>query len=172
MHMPMSTPNGLGRRAGSCMRSLLSATVAVILMSASGSVLAETGRKGARLSDRSRATLRSMPVSFYQLRPSDVMASNLVGSPVFNLKGQRIGEVKDLVLARDKSVRAVVVDIGEFLKEGKRPHLVGIRPSSLVIARSRREGKGKVELVINAVQGSFRNAPIAGPAGLSGSAQQ
>lgn len=51
-------------------------------------------------------------------------ASKLLKQKVYNDKGERIGEIEDLVLASDGTLSAAVVEVGGFLGMGK--HRVAI----------------------------------------------
>ncbi|MGD9744041.1 MAG: PRC-barrel domain-containing protein [Hyphomicrobium sp.] len=54
----------------------------------------------------------------------DFRASQLVGVTVVNSAGETIGEINELLLAREGNVDGVVVDVGGFLGMGERPVLI------------------------------------------------
>ncbi|MDB4973154.1 MAG: PRC-barrel domain protein [Myxococcaceae bacterium] len=54
-------------------------------------------------------------------------ASKLIGAPLFNDEGQRLGKVADVVLKADGTVAGVVVDVGTFLGLGKRQIAIPLR---------------------------------------------
>ncbi len=54
----------------------------------------------------------------------DFRASQLVGVTVVNNAGETIGEINELLLAREGNVDGVVVDVGGFLGMGERPVLI------------------------------------------------
>ena len=48
----------------------------------------------------------------------DLRASQLIGSPVYDVQNRNIGSVKDLVLDHNGQIHAVVLDVGAFLGVG------------------------------------------------------
>ncbi|HVP68036.1 MAG TPA: PRC-barrel domain-containing protein [Anaeromyxobacteraceae bacterium] len=54
-------------------------------------------------------------------------ASKLIGAPVYNDKGQKIGKVKDLIIKTDGTLSFAILDVGGFLGVGA--HHVAIRVS-------------------------------------------
>jgi sporulation protein YlmC with PRC-barrel domain len=54
----------------------------------------------------------------------DFRASQIVGLTVVNSAGETIGEINELLLAREGNVDGVVVDVGGFLGMGERPVLI------------------------------------------------
>jgi hypothetical protein len=47
--------------------------------------------------------------------PSDVLASNIVGTTVYSMKDEKIGDIQYLVLGKDGRVEAAVIGVGGFL---------------------------------------------------------
>jgi sporulation protein YlmC with PRC-barrel domain len=62
------------------------------------------------------AVTRAEPGRFIQ--PSQIRASKMIGSTVYDVQNRNIGSVKDLVLDREGKVAEVVVDVGSFLGIG------------------------------------------------------
>jgi hypothetical protein len=60
-------------------------------------------------------------------------ATDLLGKSLFDSSDQRVGEIEDLLIGSDGTVRAAVVDIGGFLGVGERP--VAIRWPQLEISQ-------------------------------------
>ncbi len=52
------------------------------------------------------------------IQPSQMRASKMIGSTVYDVQNRDIGSVKDVIFDRDGRVAAVVVDVGAFLGIG------------------------------------------------------
>ena len=61
------------------------------------------------------------------IQPDQIRASKMIGSRVYDLHNRNIGKVQDLIVNRQGSIDAVVVDVGTFLGMGGKS--VGIKPS-------------------------------------------
>ena len=97
------------------------------------------------------ATLR---ITFYTVQPADMLASNLIGLDVHNLKNEEIGEIEDLVVDNGKTIRGIVIGVGGFLGMGERRTV--IEPASIVITR---EAGGSLKAVVNTTREDLKNAP-------------
>lgn len=53
-------------------------------------------------------------------------ASDLIGMPVLNRAGERVGEIEDIVIGKDDQIRQVVVEVGGFLGIGDKSVAVPI----------------------------------------------
>lgn len=97
----------------------------------------------------------SMTVTFYTVRPADMLAENLIDADVYNLQNEEVGEIEDLIIDEGKTIRAVVIGIGGFLGIGERR--VAVDPGSLVINRG---ANGEIaRVVINTTRENLKNAP-------------
>lgn len=94
-------------------------------------------------------------VTFYTVKPADVQASNLMGSTVYNVNNENIGEINDLVIEEGKTLRAVVIGVGGFLGIGERN--VAVEPTSLLITRN--NDNDDVRIVLNTTKEDLKNAP-------------
>ena len=63
------------------------------------------------------------------IQPDQIRASKMIGSTVYDVQNRKIGKVEDLVLNKDGTVSAVVVDVGAFLGMGGKN--VAVRPSDI-----------------------------------------
>jgi len=55
------------------------------------------------------------------LEPGNVMmASNLIGSTVYNAANENVGDVNDIILSKDGKVQAVIIGVGGFLGLGEK----------------------------------------------------
>jgi sporulation protein YlmC with PRC-barrel domain len=52
------------------------------------------------------------------IQPSQIRASRMIGSTVYDVQNRDIGSVKDVIIDRDGRVAAAVVDVGAFLGIG------------------------------------------------------
>ena len=61
------------------------------------------------------------------IQPDQMRASKMIGSRVYDVHNRNIGKVQDLIVNRQGSIDAVVVDVGAFLGMGGKR--VAIKPS-------------------------------------------
>lgn len=95
----------------------------------------------------------TVKLNFYAVQANDLRASDLMGSDVYNLKNEDIGEVEDLILDNGKNLRAVVVSVGGFLGIGERH--VALDPASVVMTKQ----NDTTRLVVNTTKDDLKNAP-------------
>ncbi len=119
------------------------AFIGALLLSASASpILAQT-------------TAPASEPRFVSIMDSSALSSNLVGLSVTNPGGQTIGEIKDVVLASDRSVQGFVVSVGGFLGMGE--HYVVIDPSAVAVSYD--AGGKKWQAQMNATADQLKAAP-------------
>ncbi len=53
-----------------------------------------------------------------EIQPDQFRASKMIGSAVYDVQNRDVGKVEDLVVNKDGTVAAAVVDVGEFLGMG------------------------------------------------------
>lgn len=75
----------------------------------------------------------SVAVKYVAIQAADLMASSIVGAPIYNDKEEKLGEVTDLVLTDGSNVTGVVASVGGFLGIGE--SYVVLDPSTVVVAR-------------------------------------
>jgi sporulation protein YlmC with PRC-barrel domain len=97
----------------------------------------------------------TVSVTFYTVKPADVRASKLIGSTVYNVNNESIGDIEDVVLDEGKTLRAVVIGVGGFLGMGERH--VAVDPQALVITRN--SDKDDMQIVLNTTKNDLKNAP-------------
>ena len=117
---------------------------------------ATTGNPSSNQSGKSgiqRVEGTSAVMTMYTANPADVRASKLMGTNVYNLKDESIGEVSDLVIDNGKTIKAVVVSVGGFLGMGERN--VAISPASIVLSEQR---DGSFRLVVNTTKDELKKA--------------
>jgi sporulation protein YlmC with PRC-barrel domain len=62
--------------------------------------------------------------AMYEMKPGQWRATKLTGVAVYNNNNERIGDVNELIVARDGKTEAVVIGVGGFLGMGE--HLVAV----------------------------------------------
>jgi sporulation protein YlmC with PRC-barrel domain len=63
----------------------------------------------------------SSPLAFVDAQqPEETLASDLMGTQVYNAENQALGEINDVLLGADGRLKAVVVGVGGFLGLGER----------------------------------------------------
>lgn len=95
----------------------------------------------------------ALVLAFYTADPADVRATKLIGTNVYNLNNESIGEVNDLVIDNGKTIKAVIVSVGGFLGMGERN--VAISPGSMVMSEQR---DGSFRLVVNTTREDLKKA--------------
>ena len=89
-----------------------------------------------------------------------IQASRVIGTEVYNLQGERIGTLEDVMLDKlSNSIMFAVVGFGGFLGIGE--HHVAVTFSSLNIERdsSALTQRGSFIVRVNATKESLQNAP-------------
>ena len=76
-----------------------------------------------------RHTATNAAVTNDAIQPDQIRASKMIGSSVYDMQNRKIGSVQDLVLDKDGTVAAVVVDVGSTLGMGGKD--VAIRLSDI-----------------------------------------
>jgi sporulation protein YlmC with PRC-barrel domain len=97
---------------------------------------------------------RTVVVQYYATQPADLLASNIMDLDVYNLEGEQIGEVEDLVIDQGRTIGGVVVSVGGFLGLGER--YAALPPSSIVLAR---QPDGSMRAIINTSREQLRGSP-------------
>lgn len=95
----------------------------------------------------------ALVTTFYTANPADVRASKLLGTNVYNLNNESIGEAKDLVIDNGKTIKAIIISVGGFLGMGERD--VAISPGSIVMSEQR---DGSFRLVVNTTREDLKKA--------------
>ena len=96
----------------------------------------------------------SLRLTFYTVRPADMLASKLIGLDVHNLQNEEVGEIEDLIVDEGKMIRGIVVGIGGFLGIGERH--TAIDPGAILITR---EPGGSLKAVVNTTRDDLKKAP-------------
>ncbi|WP_019221413.1 PRC-barrel domain-containing protein [Bartonella senegalensis] len=83
---------------------------------------------------------------------TDFVASSLIGSSVYNIENENIGEVKDIIL-RENNITGFVIAVGGFLGIGE--SYVVVAPETVQMTND----YGKWKLITNATKDSLKEAP-------------
>jgi sporulation protein YlmC with PRC-barrel domain len=128
---------------------LLAAAVALAL-AASPLVLAQTTPSPTT----APAPGGSAQPQWYSHQAGEMRASKLIGTRVNNEAGERIGEVNEIVLAKDGKVAAVVIGVGGFLGIGERE--VAVKFESL---RLTQDASNNTVVALSATKDGLKAAP-------------
>jgi PRC-barrel domain. len=61
----------------------------------------------------------TVAVKYVAVQPTDLVTSSIVGATIYNVDGEALGEVADLVLSEGDTVTGVVASVGGFLGIGE-----------------------------------------------------
>ena len=70
-------------------------------------------------------------LEFYVVQSSDVRASDLLGMEVYNAENQDIGEIEEILLDSNHNIKAIVIDVGDFLGVSDRE--IALQPQAVVV---------------------------------------
>jgi sporulation protein YlmC with PRC-barrel domain len=89
---------------------------------------------------------------------NEILAKNLMGSPVMTPDGKKIGVVKDLIIGPQGQVSGLVIASGSFLGLGGKS--VGVSASKVSIESGPKSGKGDDTMVlVRLTQSDIQAAP-------------
>ncbi len=91
---------------------------------------------------------------FVTMKPADTLSSRLIGTNLYNMQNESLGEIEDLVIENGKTVTGVVVGVGGFLGMGER--YVAIDPSSITL---RVENSSITRATVDTTKDNLKNAP-------------
>ena len=87
-------------------------------------------------------------------RADAILSDNLIGLNVSNGANENVGEIKDIVIARDK-LDGYILTVGGFLGVGQR--YVVVKPDAVAVTYE--PAKGKWMALINATKDELKAAP-------------
>jgi sporulation protein YlmC with PRC-barrel domain len=99
------------------------------------------------------ATTASKGDTWYSHQAGEMRASKLIGTSVKNNANETIGEVNEVVLAKDGKVAAVIIGVGGFLGIGEREVAVNFD------ALQHRMDNNNLVLSMNTTKDALKNAP-------------
>ena len=83
-----------------------------------------------------------------------ISASDYIGKTVYDLSGNNIGDVNDLIITGDGTVQAVILGVGGFLGMGEKHVAVNAQAVQMV-----QDGTGSKRLVVDASREALNAAP-------------
>ena len=127
--------------------------VSALLLAASPLALAQTTSPPAPQTPPAATTPSGEPV-WYSRQADEMRASKLIGTKVVNTANETIGDINEIVLAKDGRVAAVILEVGGFLGMGE--HEVALDFKSV---RMSRDQNNNLVLTVNATKDALKNAP-------------
>jgi PRC-barrel domain len=100
------------------------------------------------------ATTPAQEIQFTSVPTDSMLSYNLIGLNVYNEANQNVGEIRDLVITRDK-LDGYILSVGGFLGIGQ--HYVVVQPDSIAVSYD--TSKGKWAASINATKEQLKAAP-------------
>lgn len=91
---------------------------------------------------------------FVTMKPADTLSSRLIGTNLYNVQNESLGEIEDLVIENGRTITGIVVSVGGFLGMGER--YVAIDPSSITLHV---ENKNIVKATVDTTKDNLKNAP-------------
>jgi len=98
----------------------MAALAAAWLLPVAGVVLPRPAAAQVTVSAPPAGGAAEVPGALTKLQPTQFRASKLIGSAVYDAKGESVGDVADLIVDRDGHVPAVVISVGGFLGIGNK----------------------------------------------------
>ena len=140
-------------------RKLLATTalVSALTTGAFAQTTADPSADGTAIFNRDiNVTISTSDNGYFQAESSDILASNLLGKPIYNGtsdNADQIGDVNDVVMTADGTAKAVVVGVGGFLGMGEKEVAVDFSRVSWA------DMNGERRLVINTTADELSAAP-------------
>lgn len=132
------------------MKILVAAIAISLTLAASPMVLAQTSTPAPAPSAQTAAPADV----WYGHQAGEMRASKMIGMSVKNPAGEIIGDVNEIILAKDGKVAALVIGVGGVLGMGEREVAVGFD-----IVQKSLDEKGNLVLALNATRDALKAAP-------------
>ncbi|MBB5755261.1 PRC-barrel domain-containing protein [Prosthecomicrobium pneumaticum] len=119
-------------------------------------VMPGTDAQAPATTDTDTATTTAVPTERFvtQQSTTDWLASNMVGSSVYDPNDENIGDINDLVTEESGQVKAVVIGVGGFLGIGEKDVAVNIDEISRTT-----DADGNNKFVLQTTKEELENAP-------------
>lgn len=127
---------------------LASVTLAAMLLAAPAAFAQTT------TTETKPSTATTADGQLYTHQAGEMRASKLIGTNVTNAANEPVGEINDIVLAKDGKVAAVIVGVGGFLGMGERE--VAISYSGMKFAK---DSNGRDVITVNATKDQLKAPP-------------
>lgn len=127
---------------------LASVTLAAMLLAAPAAFAQTT------TTETKPGTATTADGQFYTHQAGEMRASKLIGTNVSNAANESVGEINDILLAKDGKVAAVIIGVGGFLGMGERE--VAISYSGMKFTK---DSNGRDVITVNATRDQLKAAP-------------
>nr|WP_091678739.1 PRC-barrel domain-containing protein [Methylocapsa palsarum] len=101
-----------------------------------------------------QTTIPSPGARFTNVPADAALSYNLVGLNVYNSADENVGEIKDIIISKDK-LDGYILSVGGWLGMGE--HYVAVEPSSVAVGYD--AAKGKWAARMNATKDQLKGAP-------------
>ena len=126
--------------------------VSALLLAASPFALAQTSPPPPQTPPA--ATTPSGEPVWYSRQADEMRATKLIGTKVVNTANETIGDINEIVLAKDGKVAAIIIGVGGFLGMGEREVAMDFKS-----VRMSRDQNNNLVLTVNATKDALKNAP-------------
>ena len=126
--------------------------VSALLLAASPFALAQTSPPPPQTPPA--ATTPSGEPVWYSRQADEMRATKLIGTKVVNTANETIGDINEIVLAKDGKVAAIIIGVGGFLGMGEREVAMDFKS-----IRMSRDQNNNLVLTVNATKDALKNAP-------------
>ena len=135
------------------MKSSGTLLAACLLLASAAPSLAQTTTQPPATTPPPAASPSGQPM-WYSHQADEMRASKLIGTKVVNTANETIGDINEIVLAKDGKVAAVILGVGGFLGVGERE--VAVNFESL---RMSRDSNNNLVLTANTTKDALKAAP-------------
>jgi sporulation protein YlmC with PRC-barrel domain len=135
------------------MKSSGTLLAACLLLASAAPSLAQTTTQPPATTPPPAASPSGQPM-WYSHQADEMRASKLIGTKVVNTANETVGDINEIVLAKDGKVAAVIVGVGGFLGMGERE--VAMNFESL---RMSRDSNNNLVLTANTTRDALKGAP-------------
>ena len=135
------------------MKSSGTLLAACLLLASAAPSLAQTTSPPPATTPPPAASPSGQPM-WYSHQADEMRVSKLIGTKVVNTANETVGDINEIVLAKDGKVAAVIVGVGGFLGMGERE--VAMNFESL---RMTRDSNNNLVLTVNATKDALKGAP-------------
>lgn len=118
------------------------------MQNTTGDSMSSSAADGLRTADSAALAIR-----FANVKPADLMAKKLLGTPVYNKQKEKLGDIEDLVIEGGSNVTGLVVSVGGFLGIGE--SYVVLDPKTVVVNQE----NGKWQAFVDTSKDTLKNAP-------------
>jgi sporulation protein YlmC with PRC-barrel domain len=141
-------------------KHIAAAGAIALLASAAHAAGTQTDTTRTQMQAPATTTKAAGELTFFQSVPGNAhLASQLIGQPVYDNQADganEIGKIKDLVIAENGSIEAVIIGVGGFLGVGEKDVAVGFETVAMMPAA---DGQANQRLVLITTADQLKSAP-------------